>query len=146
MTWAEKYMDTRTFHFENVNPKSKKTGDCVIRAIAKATGDTWDDTLDRLVYWMHKTRFDMSDPRCFNKYLTEKGFTMQRQPRKSDGRKYTGAQFCDYLNKSGKNVIVVANIGGHHTVAITRIENEYKVCDSWNSTDGCIGNYWVKNE
>ena len=34
----------------------------------------------------------------------------------------------------------VANIGGNHTVCI----KNGKVHDTWDSTDGCIGNYWVK--
>ena len=34
----------------------------------------------------------------------------------------------------------IAMIGGHHIVAIVKA----KVCDIWDSTDGCIGNYWTK--
>jgi len=37
---------------------------------------------------------------------------------------------------------VIANIGGHHIVAII----EGRVWDTWNSTDGCIGNYWTKKQ
>lgn len=32
--------ETSTFHFHNENPKGRRTGDCVIRAIARATGDS----------------------------------------------------------------------------------------------------------
>lgn len=31
------------FIYTNPNPTNKKTGDCVIRAIAIATGSTWED-------------------------------------------------------------------------------------------------------
>ena len=31
--------ETATFHFHNENPKGRRTGDCVIRAIGKASGD-----------------------------------------------------------------------------------------------------------
>ena len=40
--------ETATFHFHNENPKGRRTGDCVIRAIARASGDSWDDTLTGL--------------------------------------------------------------------------------------------------
>ena len=34
----------------------------------------------------------------------------------------------------------IAHIGGHHIIAIV----DKKVNDTWDSTDGCIGNYWTK--
>lgn len=41
----------------------------------------------------------------------------------------------------------IANIGGHHMVCIKEtggLHGSHKVHDTWNSTDGCIGNYWTK--
>ena len=35
--------------------------------------------------------------------------------------------------------VCVANLGGNHTVCI----KGGKVLDIWNSTEGCIGNYWA---
>jgi hypothetical protein len=34
---------------------------------------------------------------------------------------------------------MIANIGGHHIVAII----EGQINDIWDSSDGCIGNVWV---
>ena len=78
-----------------------------------------------------------------------------KQPRKRDGTKFTGKEFCEYLQRylddpgvygvmddEGIEISrnIVANIGGNHVVAI----KDGKVWDIWNSTRGCIGNYWVK--
>ena len=65
-----------------------------------------------------------------------KGWTKMRQPRKRNNTKYTGKEFCEIFKG-----VCVANIGGNHTVCI----KNGKVYDIWDSTDGCIGNYWVKN-
>ena len=63
--------------------------------------------------------------------------------------KYTGKEMCSILNRDvlavGKSII--ANIGGHHIVCIKETEGihgSFKVFDIWDSTNGCIGNYWVR--
>ena len=73
--------------------------------------------------------------KCIDKYLTSKGCIKMKQPRKSDNTKYTGKEFYKIFNG-----VCVANIGGNHVVCI----KNGKVHDTWDSTDGCIGNYWVK--
>ena len=35
---------------------------------------------------------------------------------------------------------IIANIGGHHIVAIIG----GKIKDTWDSSSGCIGNIWIK--
>lgn len=98
-----------------------------------------------------KTGYDISDVKCHGKYLESKGWIKQKQPRKSDNKKYTGDEFCSKLNHdilaAGKSVI--ANIGGHHIVCIKETEGlhgSFKVFDIWDSTGGCIGNYWVSQK
>lgn len=139
--------NTETFTFHNENPKDKRTSDCVLRAIATATGKTWDEVLDDLVTVAHETKLMPNDPKCYDKYLESLGFEKQKQPRKADNTKYTGSEFCEYLNArfiNGKKVVdVVAHIGGGHTVAIA-YDKGYRVVDTWNSTRGSIGNYWIK--
>ena len=136
--------NTETFTFRNENPKDKRTGDCVLRAIATATGKTWDEVLDDLVDVAHKTKLMPNDPKCYDKYLESLGFEKQKQPRKADNTKYTGSEFCEYLNaRVPKGKQIVAHIGGHHTVAIA-YDKGYRVIDTWNSTGGTIGNYWIK--
>lgn len=88
-----------------------------------------------LEFWL-KTGYDMSDVKCFGKYLESKGWQKQKQPRKADNTKFTGKEFVKHFKG-----VCVANIGGNHTVCIKC----GKVLDIWDSTGGCIGNYWLKN-
>ena len=143
--------DTETFKFFNANPKDKRSGDCVLRAISTATGKTWDEVLDDLVIYSHKYKEMLDDPKCYAKYLENLGFIKMSQPRKGDNTKYTGSEFCKLCSVNCTNgELIIAHIGGHHVVAImpTRegdgINDRYKVLDIWDSTGGTIGNYWIK--
>lgn len=149
MTRQEKYPDTNTFHFYNANPKGKYTTDCVIRAISTATQIPYKDVLKGLYDVAIKTGYHIDDKKCYERYLNQLGWVKCKQPRNYDGTKYTGKQFCrkllnydcDFGDGNDFNIRrIIANIGGHHIVAIV----EGQVYDIWDSTDGCIGNYWVK--
>ena len=136
MTRQEKYPETSTFHYHNENPKNRITGDCVVRALARATEIPYNQVVMALAELHCKTGYESTDKRTIDAFLKSQGWIMQRQPRKADGKKYTGEEFCKIFKTSR----AVAMIGGHHTVAIVN----GKVNDIWDSTDGCIGNYWVK--
>lgn len=138
MTRQEKYPDTKTFHYYNANPKNRITGDCVFRAFTLAMNQDYNTTVMEMAELMCKTGYAMNDSKGESKYLEMKGWTKHKQPRKPDGTKYTGEEFCKMLAK--KNQKYIAHIGGHHVVAIVNC----KVWDIWDSTDGCIGNYWTK--
>ena len=144
MKRQEKYKDTQTFHFHNQNPKGKYTTDCVKRAISAATGIPYYDVVRELAEWQCRTGLDAGEKRLHAKMLAGYGWKMKPQPRQDDGTKFTGVQFCKWLTKNHFTGNIIANIGGHHIVAIMPIDGKYKVHDIWNSTRGCIGNYWIK--
>ncbi len=131
----EKYPDTKTFKFYNANPKGKFTCDCVARAICTALEEPYEIILREMFEMSIKTGYEYTDSKCIDKYLVSKGLTKNKQPRKHDNTKYTGNEFCKVFKGT-----CVANIGGHHMVCI----KNGKVHDTWDSTYGCIGNYWVK--
>ena len=91
-----------------------------------------------------ETGYEYTDVKGIDKYLQSKGWTKMKQPRKNDNTKYTGKEFCEELQriKPANEKKMVAHMGGHHIVAIMN----YKVYDHWNSTGGCVGNYWVKEK
>lgn len=136
--------NTDTFVYHNANPKNKRTTDCVIRAISTATKISYNDVLLGLATLQIKTGYDMSEKTCYGKYLKSLGWEMHKQPRKPDGTKYTGKEFCEALQRgefsSDNDDRIIAHLGGHHIVAIVY----WQVWDTWNSTGGCIGNYWTK--
>lgn len=147
MTRQEKYPDTRTFHFYNANPKNKFTGDCVVRALCVAMDKSYEDVYRELLEHALKTGYSVCSTENYDRYLQSHGWFKQKQPRKLDNTKYTGKEFCEEVQNNcartgAEPARAVANIGGHHVVAIV----DGKVWDTWNSTDGCIGNYWVRGD
>lgn len=138
MKRQDKYPETSTFHYYNANPKNRITGDCVFRAFALAMQQDYNTTVMEMAELMCKTGYALNDAKGEFKYLESKGWVRHPQPRKPDGTKYTGKEFCKLLAK--KNQRYIAHIGGHHMVAIVG----GKVNDIWDSTNGCIGNYWTK--
>lgn len=141
MTREQKYPTTRTFQFYNANPKNRIAGDCVIRAISTATRRSWDDTYRGLFEVGFKAKRSMTEKDTYTAYLTALGWLKMPQPKREDGTKFTGDQFCRLLQAQGWTGRMVAHIGGHHVVAIVN----GKVLDHWNSANGCIGNYWIED-
>ena len=140
----KKYPDTTTFHWHNANPHGVITGDCVTRAISVALDIDYNIAVMMGAIAQIKTGYDNATAQGIDYIVGECGWVKMKQPRKSNNRKYTGKEFCRAIKKGvfpelqGKRII--ANIGGHHTVAIV----DGKVWDTWDSTDGCIGNYWIE--
>ena len=156
MRRQQKYPETPTFHYHNANPKNRFTGDCRIRAIAVACEVPYNQVVMDLANIQCETGYDQCANQGISILMERYGWVKHKQPRKADNRKYTGKEFCEILQShlSDKGVhgmmsdegIVISprvfcNIGGNHEVAII----DGKVWDTWNSTDGCIGNYWTKS-
>lgn len=131
----EKYPDTDTFKYYNANPKGRITGDCTFRAICTALNQSWEDTVIEMANMSITTGYAINDKKGIEKYLESKGWVKHKQPKKENGKKYTGSEFCKIFKGT-----CVAMIGGHHIVCI----KEGKVHDIWDSTSKCIGNYWTK--
>lgn len=146
MKRTEKYPETTTFHYYNANPKNRITGDCTFRAICTALGQTWEETVVEMAMLSCETGYAVNDTKGVEKYMEKKGWIKHKQPRKPDGKKYTGAEFCKMLQQDAKAVgkSFIVNIGGHHIVCIKETFGLHKVHDIWDSTGGCIGNYWTK--
>lgn len=131
-----KYLETPTFHYFNANPKNKITDDCVIRAISTVLKQDYVVTYRELFEMSLKTGYMVNSKQNYAKYLKAKGWVKNNQPRKWDNTKYTGEEFCRLVSKD-----CIAHIGGHHIVAIIG----GRIYDTWDSSDGCIGNYWTKD-
>ena len=136
--------DTDTFVYHNQNPHNKKTGDCVIRALSTATGVSYNDVLLGLATIQIKYGYQVDCRECYGKWLKSLGWVQHKQPKKDDGRKYTGREFCEALWHQELDIEsdhrIIAHIGTHHVVAIIN----WQIWDIWNSSGGCIGVYWTK--
>lgn len=146
MKRTERYPETRTYRYYNANPKNRITADCAARAISTATGISYSDVVKGLADVQIRTGYEATEGKGLDIYMESIGWVKNRQPRKEDGTKYTGAEFCQLLSQAVGHGSVIANIGGHHMVSIMRTDDHgrFKVHDTWDSTDGCIGNYWMK--
>lgn len=143
MKREERYPETRTFLYYNANPKNRITADCAVRAISTATGINYAKVVRDLADVQVRTGYEATEGKGLEIYMNSIGWIKNKQPRHADGKKLTGKEFCELLNQMAKGP-VVANIGGNHMVAIMRTDGRFKVHDTWDSTDGCIGNYWTK--
>lgn len=151
MNRQERYPDTVAFHYFNANPKNKvTTGDCSIRALARAGGKDWDTVLDELVVIAHKKKSVPNDQKILEEWMYNNGFFKRNQPRKEDNTKYTGIEFCKYLDDNpvvgGYEIeSVVAMIGAHHIVAIVQdTDCRFKINDTWDSSYRCIGKWYYR--
>lgn len=136
------YPNTETFTWYNANPKGKIIGDCVLRAISTAEGESWETTYKKMFDFSIKRGEIFNDKKLIEAYLKSIGYTKMKQPRKMNNKKYTGSDWCKELQRMGNTKTIIANIGEHHIVCI----KENKILDIWNSTCKCIGNYWIRVE
>ena len=128
--------DTDVFKYTNVNPKGwKTTGDCVVRAIACATNQAWDDVYEALCQIGAAMKRMPNDDKVYTNYLQKLCIPKSPQPRKPNNKKYTIEEFAKYSRPNDTYIIRTAN---HLTV----IKNG-KIHDTWNCGDYCVGNYWT---
>lgn len=150
MTRQEKYPETSTFKFCNVNPHGRVgTGDCAYRALALALGKPWETVVMEMARLACKNGYSPASKENIDRYLKTQGWEKKKQPRKPDNTKFTGSEWCKDMQYWFADEAMIANIGGHHIVCIKEAKcsngaYRFKVHDTWDSTDGCIGNYWVK--
>lgn len=119
----------------NKNPKGLKTGDCVVRAIATALNESWEDTYKGMLEVALKTYQAISWKNNFKKYLQNKGYEMHKMPKKENGKRYTVNEFCKEKAENNKTYII--SLANHLTVVINR-----DLYDTWNCGNKSVGNYW----
>lgn len=122
------------FIFHNENPKGLlSAADCVIRAISKGIGKSWEQVLEDLLQIALKVKDTPTSDRVYGKYLEDLGYPKQKQPRKKDNTKYTTDEFAKKFNKG----IFIISLANHLSVVI-----DGKIYDTWNCSNKSVGNYW----
>lgn len=120
----------------NLNPKNKKRGDCVVRAIAHATNQSWDAVFTDLCKIAFNLKAMPNDKVTCEKYLALLGFTKHKQPRKPDNTKYTVGEIDKVITKHKIAILSVA----HHLTVV-----DYgTVYDLWDCRNKTVGNYWTR--
>ena len=113
----------------NPNPAGKAVGDCVIRAIAKATGDSWGKVYMDLAATGHELSDMPSANAVWGAYLRRRGFARSTLP---DYDGYTVRQFAAE-HPRGSYILALSG----HVVAV--VDGEYfDAGDSGNETPSYV--------
>lgn len=122
----------------NANPVNNRVGDCVIRAISKATGNTWEETYTKIAL----QGFLMSDMPSANRvwmaYLKKIGFKKYLIPDTCPDC-YTVQDFC-IDHPVGIYVLWVDGQQNGHVVCV--VDGNYY--DTWDSGNEFPIFYWRK--
>lgn len=115
----------KLYVYENLNPQGKNVGDCAIRAVAKATGQTWIQAYMALyVHGLQLADLANSDA-VWTSYLRSKGFARGVIPDTCPDC-YTVADFAED-HPDGTFVLGT----GSHAVAVI----DGTIYDAWDSSN-----------
>lgn len=117
---------------KNINPKGHYVGDCVIRAIAEATGEPWEKVYVELAVQGFIMADMPSSNHVWGTYLASKGYEREIIPNTCPDC-YSIADFAD---DHPQGVFIVAT--GTHVVAV----RDGKYIDTWDSGDEVPVYYW----
>ena len=132
------------YEFVNVNPKGKLKGDCVIRAIANACNQSWEQTIREMTELGIRKGLVCNDTTLYPKYLETKGFTEMKEPRDVCNRKMTIREWMEeeQIYPGNHTTAIVANVGSHHVTCI----KDGKVQDIWDCSHNTMHKYWFKRK
>lgn len=109
----------------NPNPEGKYVGDCVIRAIVKATGDSWNTIYDDVANKGYNLKDMPSSNHVWASYLKDRGFHRYIIPDTCPDC-YTVRNFC----RDHPYGVYILGTGTH---VVTCVDGDYY--DSWDSGD-----------
>lgn len=121
----------------NSNPKSKKRGDCVVRAILGASGYSWNGVYKDLCEIGFEMKAMPNDKCVYEEFLKKIGFIKNKQPQKPNGKKYLVGEIDLLIGKS----TAVISMANHLTFCSNKT-----IYDTWDCRNKTIGNYWIKNK
>ena len=124
------------FKAYNPNPKNNLVIDCTVRAISKATGQSWDETYIGLAVEGYVIKDMSNSNRVWGQYVKRLGFEKFSLPNTCPDC-YTIKQFCvDHP----RGTFILAT--GNHVVAV--VNGDYY--DTWDSGDEIPVYFWTKGD
>lgn len=123
------------YYQPNVKDLRDKYGDCVIRSLTKALDKQWLEVFEDLLPYARELQCMPNGKFCYEKYLTNNGFTYTGISNKKGSKRPTVKSFTKE-HKDGTYVLIVAN----HIVTV--VDGCYY--DTWDSGDCCLYGYWKK--
>lgn len=121
---------------EDLNPKGNYTSDYVIRAIAKATGKSWEEVFKGLYEIAYRKRSMLTDKDVWEEYLKELGFVYRKLPKVvAVGSRPKVSSFANSLG-DGTYILVIAN-------QLTAVISNYYY-EIWDCGNKSVYGYWEK--
>lgn len=124
--------------YYNPNPQDLHVGDCVIRAVTKATNLTWEQTYIKIIVYGFMMSDMPSANRVWRQYLKDNGFQKYLIP-DSCPDCYTVQDFC-IDHPTGTYILGIDGRNSGHVVCV--IDGNYY--DSWDSGSELPDFYWRK--
>lgn len=121
--------------YRNLNPKGKKVGDCVIRAVALATGIEYRKVFFELCKLADQLCDMPNSTDVFGKYLVDHGFTKAVYKVPKGSKRDT----VESLVAKHKKDILVIRVAGHTTCGY-----HGNIVDIWDCSDCAVYTYWIK--
>lgn len=133
---ASRLKSTAFYEYVNVNPKGRLSGDCVIRAVALMTEQSWERTVRDLTELGISKGYLCNDPDLFKFYLPSKGFEKLGEPRDENNKKMS---VREYIRRHPEREFV-ACVGSHHVSCV----KDGKVRDIWDCSGETLHTIWLK--
>lgn len=128
----------------NENPTDNLVGDCAVRALAGVLEITWEEAAWKLAEAGDFVCPHINRKTNIEKCLEKEGFE-EHGPMYKNGHILNGKEFCDLIHDMFQTGTRLYAYPGHsHAVAILVFDGDYKIVDTWDSTNRPIIGYWVK--
>lgn len=128
-------LQSMSYAYYNPNPYNRSVGDCSVRALSKALGQTWEETYAGLVAEGFLRGDLPNSDDVWGRYLKRHGFSRHWIPDECPDC-YTVKQFAED-NPDGTFIL---SMPGRHVLTV--IDGVY--FDSWDSGHECPTYYWTK--
>lgn len=126
-----------SYAYYQPNPAGKSVGDCTVRALSKALGQTWEETYVGLALEGFMRGDLPNADSVWGPYLQRQGFRRHFIPDDGLGG-YTVADFAAD-NPQG---IFILSMPGRHVVTVA----DGTAFDSWDSQNECPSYFWCKED
>jgi len=112
--------------------KKYNSGDCVVRSIAQALGQSYRDTFRDLLDGAYRTGFMPNEGPCYGEYLQDRGWVKSPPLRRPGGGLY---RLHELAAKPGTALI--------HTRRHLTLVRDHTIYDTWNCQYQWAYSYWT---
>lgn len=123
--------------YYNPNPSKKETGDCVVRALCKATDKDWDAIYKELFELGFELKVMPNSDEAWKEYVKRNGFIHHKISNKKGSKRPTVASFA----KEHKEGTFVLNVANH----IVTVKDGYYF-DTWDCGHKSLYGFYEKVE